>query len=97
MPLDFIKCVKQKGSKVITIKPKKDAYINVCYDKKGKAHAGEVKHLKKECEDELANILELEEESTTNNIPAGKDNKMGTIIRPPLPTTKKRKKFPHVK
>lgn len=56
MPADFKKCIK-KGGKVITIKPKADTYINVCYDKQGKAHAGEPKKVQQECIDEIKAIL----------------------------------------
>lgn len=46
MPQDFLKCVKE-GGKVITKKIDKDRYINICYDKKGKSHSGEVKYKSK--------------------------------------------------
>jgi len=46
MPKDFERCVKQ-GGRVRTIKPRKGVYIHICYDKKGKAHRGEVHHIKK--------------------------------------------------
>jgi len=45
MPQDFTKCVKNKG-RVRTIKPNKNTYIHICYDKKG-AHRGEVKYKNK--------------------------------------------------
>jgi hypothetical protein len=47
MPKDFTKCVSSKGSHVVTIKPREDVYIPVCYDKKGNSHAGETHHLPK--------------------------------------------------
>jgi len=46
MPADFIKCVKE-GGRVRTVKVGKMKYMRVCYDKKGKSHAGEVKTKKK--------------------------------------------------
>lgn len=46
MPEDFLKCLRQRGSKVRTIKPKSNVYIPICFDKKGKSHSGEVKHVK---------------------------------------------------
>ena len=42
MPADFDRCVKE-GGKVITKKLKGNKYMNICYDKAGKPHAGEVK------------------------------------------------------
>jgi hypothetical protein len=48
MPVDFDKCVANKG-RVRTIKPAgKDSkkYMHVCYDKKGKSHSGHMKTLK---------------------------------------------------
>ena len=42
MPEDFDKCVAE-GGRVRTIKVGKNKYMHVCYDKKNKSHAGEVK------------------------------------------------------
>ena len=45
MPKDFERCVKS-GGRVRTVKPGGKGgskYLHVCYDKKGKSHAGEVK------------------------------------------------------
>ncbi len=42
MPADFTKCVDE-GGRVRTLKLKKGKYMHVCFDKKGKSHAGEVK------------------------------------------------------
>ena len=47
MPADFDKCI-QDGGKVVTINPKKGRYLNICYDKNGKAHPGKVKKNKEE-------------------------------------------------
>jgi hypothetical protein len=46
MPADFNKCVAENG-KVMTIALSKGRYLHICYDKKGKAHRGEVKTKKK--------------------------------------------------
>lgn len=46
MPKDFDECVKN-GGKLRTKKLKNDRYIHICYDKKGKAHSGEVMTKKK--------------------------------------------------
>jgi len=46
MPEDFLKCVKD-GGKVVTIKPTKDTYQHICYDRNGKSHPGEVHKNKK--------------------------------------------------
>ncbi len=46
MPLDFERCVRE-GGRVRTITPKKGVYVHICYDKQGKAHRGEVKHVQK--------------------------------------------------
>lgn len=45
MPADFEKCVRE-GGRVRTKKIKGNKYIHICYDKQGKAHAGEVKTAK---------------------------------------------------
>ena len=48
MPKDFERCVSG-GGRVRTIKPKgkgSKTYMPVCYDKKGKSHAGEPKKRK---------------------------------------------------
>lgn len=82
MPADFVKCVKAKG-KVITIKPKADTYINICYDKKGKAHAGEPKKVQQECEEEIAQILQ--EESSTANTTPNPSSEMGGVMRKVMP------------
>lgn len=42
MPEDFEKCVREGGN-VVTKKLSEDKYMHICYDSKGKAHAGEVK------------------------------------------------------
>lgn len=44
---DFTNCVKN-GGKVKTKNLKGDRYINICYDKEGKAHPGEVRSKKKD-------------------------------------------------
>ena len=44
MPKDFTDCVKNKG-RVRTIKPNRNTYIRICYDKKG-VHRGEIHHNK---------------------------------------------------
>ncbi len=41
-PVDFDACVKS-GGRVRTLKLKNGKYMRVCYDKKGKSHAGEVR------------------------------------------------------
>jgi hypothetical protein len=46
MPENFEKCIAE-GGRVITIKPSKNTYQHICYDKNGKSHAGEVKKNKK--------------------------------------------------
>jgi len=46
MPKAFTDCV-DSGGKVVTKKLKGNKYINICYDKNGKAHSGEVKTRKK--------------------------------------------------
>jgi len=46
MPADFDKCVAEKG-RVGIMTLKGGRYMRVCYDKKGKSHAGEV-HQSKE-------------------------------------------------
>ena len=47
MPKDFNKCVKEGGRvRTIPVKGHKDEYMHICYDKKGKAHAGEVRKKK---------------------------------------------------
>jgi len=54
MPADFDKCVAGGGRVRRVSGPDKDhglgkdEYVNYCYDKKGKAHRGEVKTKKKE-------------------------------------------------
>lgn len=45
MPKAFEDCIKN-GGKVITKKIKGGKYINICYDKKGNSHPGEVKKKK---------------------------------------------------
>lgn len=45
MPEDFLRCVRE-GGKVITKKIDKEKYMHICYDKKGKSHAGEIKYKK---------------------------------------------------
>ena len=42
MPEDFNRCVRE-GGRVRTLKVGKNKYMRICYDKKGKSHAGEVK------------------------------------------------------
>lgn len=46
MPEDFLRCVRE-GGKVITKKIDEDRYMHICYDKKGKAHPGEIKYKKR--------------------------------------------------
>lgn len=46
MPEDFLRCVRE-GGKVITKKIDENRYIHICYDKKGKAHPGEIKYKKR--------------------------------------------------
>jgi len=41
-PQAFEKCVDE-GGRVRTLKLKGNRYMYICYDKKGKSHAGEVK------------------------------------------------------
>jgi hypothetical protein len=46
MPAAFDRCVKAKGSRTRTIKPKGKSspeYMHVCYTKAGKSFSGEVK------------------------------------------------------
>ena len=43
---DFEDCVK-KGGKVVKKQLKGGRYINICYDKKGKSHAGDIRVTKK--------------------------------------------------
>ena len=45
MPLGFDQCRKE-GGRIRTIKPREDVYLHICWDKSGKSHAGEVKHVK---------------------------------------------------
>jgi hypothetical protein len=47
MPKEFDKCVKD-GGRVRRKKLNGGRYLNICFDKKGKSHAGEVKKIKKE-------------------------------------------------
>lgn len=47
MPKGFDNCVKA-GGRVVTKKLKNNRYLHICYDKKGKAHSGEIKTKKKE-------------------------------------------------
>ena len=42
MPSDFDKCVND-GGKVVTKNVNDKQYLHICYDKKGKPHAGEVR------------------------------------------------------
>lgn len=42
MPAGFDKCVAEKG-RVRRISLKGGRYMNICYDKNNKSHAGEVK------------------------------------------------------
>ena len=46
MPKSFTDCIKN-GGKVITKKINDEQYMHICYDKNGKAHAGEVLTKKK--------------------------------------------------
>jgi hypothetical protein len=46
MPKAFTDCVKN-GGKVVRKNLKGGKYINICYDKEGNSHAGEVKTKKK--------------------------------------------------
>lgn len=46
MPSDFDKCVSD-GGKVVTKNVNDKQYLHICYDKKGKPHAGEVRTKKK--------------------------------------------------
>lgn len=46
MPKEFDDCVKN-GGKVRRKNLKGNKYINICYDKNGKSHSGEVKVVKK--------------------------------------------------
>jgi len=43
---DFDECAKN-GGKVVQKKLKGGRYINICYDKEGKSHAGEIRVTKK--------------------------------------------------
>jgi len=47
MPEDFDACVAA-GGRVRTISIKGGRYMKICFDKKGKSHAGEVKETKQE-------------------------------------------------
>ena len=48
MPADFDKCVKDGGQvRTIPVKDHPNEYMHVCYDEKGKSHAGEVKTKKR--------------------------------------------------
>ena len=47
MPAGFDKCISD-GGKVITKKVNDKQYLNICYDKDGKSHHGEVKTKKEE-------------------------------------------------
>jgi len=42
MPKGFNDC-KKNGGKIVTKKLSNGKYMHICYDKKGKAHPGEVK------------------------------------------------------
>jgi len=42
MPAGFDKC-RAEGGRIITKKLSGNKYIHICYDAKGKSHAGEVK------------------------------------------------------
>lgn len=46
MPADFDRCVAG-GGRVRTKKINAKEYMHICWDKKGKSHAGEVKQYKK--------------------------------------------------
>jgi hypothetical protein len=44
MPKDFEKCIREGGRvRTIPVKGHKDEYMHICYDKNGKAHAGEIR------------------------------------------------------
>lgn len=45
MPKDFNQCVSE-GGRVRTVPIKDGRYMRVCFDKKGKSHAGEVRQSK---------------------------------------------------
>jgi hypothetical protein len=47
MPKDFTQCVNAGGRiRTKVVSPKKGEYMHICFDKKGKSHAGEVKQKK---------------------------------------------------
>ena len=52
MPKEFEDCVKN-GGKVRKKNLKGNKYINICYDKNGNSHAGEVKMKKKKSKAEV--------------------------------------------
>ena len=82
MPAEFDKCIKA-GGKVIRLKPRKDVYLNVCYDKNGKAHSGKTHHMK---EDADAEIQALMEESSTANTAANNTSTLnGSLMRKEMP------------
>ena len=49
---DFEDCVKS-GGKVVRKKLKGGKYINICYDKEGKSHAGDIRVTKKKAEEKV--------------------------------------------
>jgi putative hemolysin len=60
MPKDFTNCVKN-GGKVRRKNLKNGKYINICYDKNGNSHAGEVKVKKKTQSNKEAQVKQIKE------------------------------------
>ena len=85
MPKEFDKCVKA-GGKIVRLKPRKDVYLNVCYDSKGKAHSGKTHHMKEDAEAEIQALLQ--EESSTANTAANSTATMGGMLRKTMPKGK---------
>ncbi len=48
MPKDFLKCVNEGGRvRTKAVNKKRGEYMHICFDKRGKSHAGEVKRKKR--------------------------------------------------
>lgn len=45
MPKDFEQCVRE-GGRVRTVKPNKQTFMPVCYDRRNKSHAGYARRTK---------------------------------------------------
>jgi hypothetical protein len=81
MPKAFTDCVKA-GGKVVRIKPRADVYLNICYDKQGKAHSGETHHMESDAVKEIELLME---ESSTASTAANPTATMGKVMKKPMP------------